>query len=280
MRKYYPLLFLSLFLACSREEPKQSANQENTDIPKQIEVPGFQSILDSAKVIGTILIYDDSKNTYYANDLQQIFKGHLPASTFKIPNSLIALELGIVSDDSTLFKWDGQKRRSKTWEQDLIFREAFQLSCVPCYQEVARKIGAARMNKYLTDFNYGDIEVDSSNIDMFWLEGNSRISPFQQIDFLKRFYEDGLPITNRTQQIMKRIMKIEDNIAYKLSGKTGWSTSKEQDNGWFVGYLESEAGIFYFATNISPTAELDMKYFPAIRKEVTYAAFRQLDIIP
>ena len=71
--------------------------------------------------------------------------GHLPASTFKIPNSIIALETGLIEDDSTLIKWDGDERRLPAWEQDLVFRDAFHYSCVPCYQEIARKIGEKRM---------------------------------------------------------------------------------------------------------------------------------------
>ncbi|MCL4151410.1 UNVERIFIED_CONTAM: hypothetical protein GTU68_003816 [Idotea baltica] len=191
---------------------------------------------------------------------------------------MIALETGVVENDSTLFKWNGEQRRLKNWEQDLIFTDAFHFSCVPCYQEVARKIGTQRMTEYLEKLDYGNMKVDSTNIDLFWLEGASRIDQFQQIDFLKRFYQSNLPISERTQQIMKRILVIEEGDAYKLSGKTGWSISNGNNNGWFVGYMEYKNNTYFFATNVAPKAQFDMSRFPMIRKEVTFKAFEHLKI--
>ena len=90
-----------------------------------------------------------NEDVYYSNDFKWANAGRLPASTFKIPNSIIALETGVVENDSTLFEWDGIERSIKNWNQDLLFREAFHFSCVPCYQKVAREISEKRMNVYL-----------------------------------------------------------------------------------------------------------------------------------
>lgn len=225
------------------------------------------------------MIYDLEKETYYSNDFKWTKIGNLPASTFKITNSIIALETGVVKDDSTLFKWDGKKRWLKSWEQDLIFKDAFHFSCVPCYQDVARRIGANRMNEYLDKLDYGNMIVDSSNIDIFWLEGDSRITQFQQINFLKRFFESKLPISKRTEKRMKKLMVIEENKNYKLSGKTGWSVRNGNNNGWFVGYIEIESKIYFFATNLSPKESFNMEMFSMIRKEITLKAFKKLNII-
>lgn len=238
----------------------------------------FQSILDSAQVNGSILVYDSRKNIYYSNDFERCSQGHLPASTFKIPNSIIALETGVVESDSTLFQWDGEKRRLAIWEQDLIFRDAFHRSCVPCYQEIARKIGFSRMQEYLSKLDYGEMVVDSATIDLFWLEGDSKISPFQQIDFLQRFYNSELPISSRTEDIMKKLMVIEENEGYRLSGKTGWSIRNGNNNGWFVGYLEKGPDVYIFATNIDPSTEFNMDLFPMIRKDITLTALFRLPI--
>jgi beta-lactamase class D len=162
------------------------------------------------------------QDTYYSNDFTWSKSGKLPASTYKIPHSMIALESGVIENDSTFLKWNGEERSLTIWEQDLLFREAFHFSCVPCYQVIARKIGVATMTEYLTKLDYGDIKVDSTNIDQFWLQGESRISPFEQIDFLKRFYLSELPISDRTESIMKRMMVMEETDSYTLSGKTGW----------------------------------------------------------
>lgn len=166
----------------------------------------------------------------------------------------------------------------KSWEQDLIFQKAFHYSCVPCYQEVARKIGAQRMLDYLNQLEYGNMQVDSSNMDLFWLEGASRISPFQQIDFLKRFEQSELPISERTETIVKRMMVIEATKGYVLRGKTGWSISAGKNNGWFVGYIETQGQAYFFASNVSPNPSFDMELFPMIRKEVTFKALEQMGV--
>ena len=216
---------------------------------------------------------------YYSNDFGWCNQGHLPASTFKIPNSIIALETGVVANDSTLFKWNGEKRSMAIWEQDLIFKDAFRLSCVPCYQDVARRIGVDRMNTYLKKLNYGHMVVDSTNIDLFWLEGKSTINQMEQIDFLTRLYNSQLPIQARTEQIIKRMMVIEENPKFKLSGKTGWSIRNGNNNGWFVGFLETKSKAYFFATNIEPEEAFNMDMFAKIRTEITMQALKGLQII-
>lgn len=187
MRTYFIGLLALLYLSCTCRKIS-SDKIENKVTEREIVIAEFQSILDDTYLEGSILIYDPEHDSYYSNNFEWAKSGKLPASTFKITNSIIALETGTVENDSALFKWNGEKRSLKNWEQDLILRDAFHFSCVPCYQEVAKKIGAKKMRNYLDKLKYGDIVVDSTNIDKFWLEGESTISQFQQIDFLKRIY--------------------------------------------------------------------------------------------
>lgn len=272
-------LFLLIFVCCKQSNQHEKNNHKKEIHPINIVESQFQKILDSAELNGAILVYDTQENKYYSNNFKRAQKGYLPASTFKIPNSIIALETGIVENDSVVFKWDGKKRRLKVWEQDMTFREAFQFSCVPCYQEIARKVGAERMNGYLNKLDYKKMDVDSTNIDMFWLEGTSSINQFQQIDFLKRFYKNKLPISTETTRLMKKIFFIKKNELYSLSGKTGWSISNDTNNGWFVGYIERQNNVYFFATNVTPKKSFNMKLFPKSRKEVTFKALKSLNII-
>ncbi len=230
-------------------------------------------------VDGAILIYDLKQNTYYSNDFEWTKKGKLPASTFKIPNSIIALETGVVEHDSTIFRWNREERAMSIWEQDLVFSDAFHFSCVPCYQEVAREIGAERMLSYLDKLNYGDIKVDSSSIDIFWLMGESKINQLEQIDFLKRFYLSELPVSHRTTMLMRELMVLEKTEEYIISGKTGWSIRNGNNNGWFVGYIELPEKTYFFATNVEPKEQFDMSMFSMIRRDVSYKAFEMMNII-
>ena len=180
------ILILAIFtLSCH--------SPENVKINK-IEKPEFGIILDSFKIEGSILIFDNNDSTYYSNNFDWAKEGYLPASTFKIPNSIIAIETGIIENDTTIIKWNGEKRRLKIWEKDLTFKEAFQVSCVPCYQEIAEKIGLERMKYYLNKFEYKEMIFDSLTLNKFWLEGNSKISQLGQIEFLRRFYFSKLPV--------------------------------------------------------------------------------------
>jgi beta-lactamase class D len=245
----------------------------------QIQSQELQNIIDSSNVSGSILIFNLQTNTYYSNDFEWANAGHLPASTFKVPNSIIALETGVVENDSTIFKWDGEQRRLPIWDQDLTFREAFHYSCVPCYQEIARKVGVSRMKEFISRFDYGKMIIDTNSIDVFWLEGDSKVTQFEQIDFLKKFYLNELNLSERTNGIMRRLMIIETNEKYTLSGKTGWSIRNDNNNGWFVGYLEKEDEVYFFAVNIIPNQEFNMKMFAMIRKEIAMKAFEFIGII-
>jgi len=279
MKIYFILLLAICFSFCTKNSKKPVYQQAAPPTETLIDKPSFQSIIDTADVIGAILIYDLQKNTYYANDFEWSKKGNLPASTFKIANSIIGLETGVIESDSTIFKWDGEEKWLKNWEQDLVLKDAFHFSCVPCYQEVARNIGTKRMNQYVKKLAYGDLKIDSTNIDQFWLEGASRISQMQQIDFLKRFYTSKLPISARTEGIMKNIMVMEATDQYKLSGKTGLSNENKHYNGWFVGYVELKTNTYIFATNISPKKEVDFDSFIKKRLDITFKALEQMKVI-
>ncbi|MDO1512267.1 class D beta-lactamase [Maribacter confluentis] len=271
-------VFLILFISCKENKGTNTLNKEQA-VNKHIIKPEFQSIIDSSDVKGSILIYDLNKDIYYSNDFEWANNGNLPASTFKIANSIIGLETGVIENDSVIFKWDGEKKWLKNWEQDLILRDAFQFSCVHCYQEVARKIGSKRMNDYVSKLNYGNLEIDSTNIDKFWLEGESRISQKQQIEFLKRFYNFELPISKRTERIMRNIMLIEETDQYILSGKSGLSNNNGEYNGWFVGFVELKNNTYLFATNLEPKNEFDFDSFIKKRLDLTLLGLRKLNVL-
>ncbi len=271
-------IFILLIFLWSCTEKKNSEQQANTN-DSYVTKTTFQTILDTANVHGAILIYDSKNDKYYSNDFEEARSGYVPASTFKIPNSIIGLENGIIENEETVFKWDGNERALSIWEKDLTLKEAFQASCVPCYQELADKIGVERMNEHLEKLNFGKMDVHPENLNTFWLIGDSRINPFEQIDFLIRFYNSQLPISTSTTKIVKNIMKMESGDDYSLSGKTGWAIRDGLNTGWFVGYVERDENVYYFATKIRPNEGFDMSKFTSMRKTVTKLALKEMGII-
>lgn len=268
------LIFLLFFLT-SGSFATQNASEKKQN---RISSPTLQSIFDNAGVVGAILIYDLSKNTYYSNDFDWAKTGQLPASTFKIPNTIIGLETGVIKDETSIFEWDGKPKRFKNWEQDLTLEDAFHYSCVPCYQRVARQVGTEQMNALLSKLSFGTMNFNDSNLDTFWLMGESRINQFEQVAFLLNLYNRALPISNRTHDIVNRMMVIEKADTYQISGKTGWSVDGDINNGWFVGYLIKNGKPYFFANNIEPTVNFDMRGFSSIRKQITFDALRALEI--
>lgn len=271
------LLLALLFVSCESSTAKAPLTKvEDDPAPEAVEKAVFQIFFDTLKIKGAVLVFDELANTYYSNDFDWANTGQLPASTFKIPNTIIALESGVADNPDHLFKWDGTDRWLDAWEQDLTLKEAFAVSCVPCYQEVARAVGADKMQEELDRLSYSGMVFDSANVDGFWLGGDSRITPQEQIDFLRRIYQEELPIRPTTQRAIRDIMIREKTDEYTLSGKTGWSIDGDKNNGWFVGFLERESRTYYFATNVEPGPGFNMDEFPAIRVKVTQLALAQL----
>jgi len=276
MRILNIILIAFLLHSCiGNKNPKKEKKVKVSE--NKIVKPEFQSIIDSSNVNCSILIYDLKNDLFYSNNFDWAKTGRLPASTFKIVNSIIALETKVVENDSTLFSWNGEKRDYKDWEQDLILSDAFKYSCVPCYQEITKGIGEKRMNEYLEKLNYKEMKVNSNNLDKFWLEGDSKINQFQQIEFIKRFFKSEIGISKRTEDIMKKIFFIEKYGKYNLNGKTGLSIRNGNYNGWFVGYIESEDNNYFFATNIEPKDNLNKKLFPKLRKKITIEALNTME---
>lgn len=239
----------------------------------------WKAYFDKEEVKGTFLLYDLKKDQYLVYNQKLSKQGFLPASTFKIFNTLVGLETGVV-DTNVMIHWDGVRRWNADWNRDMKLKTAFQLSCVPCYQQIARKIGATRMKEWLDKAHFGKMEVQESNIDTFWLTGDSRISPFEQVDFLKRLYKNELPFSQSTVENFKNIMIAERGTDYVLRAKTGWAVDGKQNIGWYVGYIEKEENVYFFALNFQKKVrKKGSGNFGPARKGITEKILKDLGIL-
>jgi beta-lactamase class D len=201
---------------------------------------------------GTFVGYKTDDYLIVASDTDRSGQAFLPASTYKIPNSLIALETGVVQDpDRDVFKWDGVKRGIEAWNQDHTLRSAIAASAVPVYQEIARRIGPERMQKYLDLFEYGNRNI-GGGIDQFWLTGELRIDPVQQIDFVDRLRRGVLPISKRSQDVVRDILPVTNAGDAVIRAKTGLLGAElgKPSLGWVVGWAEKGSAQTVFALNL------------------------------
>lgn len=199
-----------------------------------------------------------------------------PASTFKILNTLIALDSGVI-DEKEIIRWDGKDRGVEAWNRDHTLETAFRASCVWFYQELARRIGTDRYKKILAQVRYGTADPGPS-LKTFWLEGDLKISARSQVDFLKRLYRKELPFRESSYETLARIMILEEKPTHTLRGKTGWvgfDGMVSPQIGWFVGYVENGKETWFFATNIDITEPQDARQ----RQEITGEVLRQKGIL-
>ncbi|HMC99908.1 MAG TPA: class D beta-lactamase [Ferruginibacter sp.] len=214
----------------------------------------------------------DGSVTVYNLDLYR--KRFSPASTFKIVNSLIGMETNKITSEKMVIKWDGVKRTPETWNKDMDMTEAFKVSCVPYYQEVARRVGKDSMQFWIDSIGYGNKDI-SGPIDSFWLNGHLKISPDEQLGLMKRLYFDQLPFRKSSQQIVRDVMLQENNTNYQLSYKTGWGFDEQHnDIGWVTGWIEENKHVYFFVTFIKATKPgTDIN---AVRLNITNGILKQL----
>lgn len=237
---------------------------------------------------GGFSVYSYKSDRYVQYNIEYCKKRLSPCSTFKIPNSLIGLETGVVPDSGFVIKYDSllhpkdaallNTEPFKFWFQDLSLKMAFKYSCVWYYQELARRIGPDRMAKYVNLLDYGNKDI-SSGEDTFWLCGSMHISINEQIEFLKKLYMHRLNgFSEKSINTVKGIMLYESTPQYILYGKTGTGDCFEgKFLAWYVGFVETDAGASIFAMNIIVDSFDDLKN--NFRIELTKNVLRKLKII-
>lgn len=200
-------------------------------------------------VNGTLVISALRADQSYVHNPQRAAERLPVASTFKIFNSLIALEEKVVNDKGTVLHWDGKQREIADWNHDQTLASAFKVSCVWCYQQMAARIGADKYRQYLHQASYGELREPFDNT-RFWLDGSLQVSAQEQIRFLKQVYQRQLPFSAHSYDTLRQIMLAEQTASYRLYAKTGWASSVSPQVGWYVGYVETGKEVWFFATNI------------------------------
>lgn len=284
MQRHYLVAFFltSYFLtACASY---QTTPDLGGVLPKgrEVDLSEFFSGIDPQDA--TFVVYNPASGKVVRHNTWRARQRFIPASTFKIPNSLIALETGVAKGQDHLIPWDNKKPAegfwSPEWSRDHTLRSAMQYSVVWYYQALAREIGAERMQLYLNQFDYGNHSI-GGGLDRFWLRGNLRISPDEQVNFLVRMYRGELGVSEVTTKTVKDILLLEENSTYKLSGKTGTAnTSPGRELAWLVGYVERDGEVWFYALNMEGEQVWDLWGKSTARVDLVRDMLRKLDVLP
>lgn len=241
-----------------------------------VERSDWETLFEDAKVTGTIAVVDERRGLSLVYNPDRAHRRFIPASTFKVPHLLFALDAGIAKDEFQTFHWDGVSRRFPHWNRDQTLRSSISGSVVWVYQDFARRLGEKKERRYLRKIGYGNRDV-SGGIDRFWLDGGLRISALEQIGFLQKLYRNALPFKVEHQRLVRDLMVIEAGRSHILRGKTGWAFDVDPQIGWFIGWVERPEGAVFFAM----TMEMPNGADDAPKREaIVRAALRSIDAMP
>jgi beta-lactamase class D len=219
-------------------------------------VPELKKHFDAQGVVGTFVLFDLTGDRMQVYDEARAKKRYAPASTFKIANALIGLDMGAVKDIDEVLPYGGKPQLFKHWERDMSLRDGMKVSSVPVYQELARRIGLARMEKAVKALDYGNAAI-GDRIDRFWLGGPLEISAIEQTRFLARLTRGELPVKAEAMRSVKEMILQERTEAREVYYKTGWLFHHQRRLGWLVGWVVKDGRTYVFALNIDPASDQD-----------------------
>jgi len=238
----------------------------------------FEGIFEGDSL--TVYIRDDKNSTNHIYNQRRADRRTVSYSTFKIPNSVIALETGAVDSLAELFRFDAERhsspvRKDPKYNRDQTLETAFKNSVVWTYQEIAKRVGRERYKYYLEEFDYGNRDA-SGDIENFWL-ARLAISAAEQVTFLSRFYSNEFKLKKTTRDTVRNFMLLEDTDSYRLYGKTGTGRPDgEKWSGWLVGFIETKGNVYFFAINADAESyrKLKLRRMQILRKSFNHIGVR------
>ncbi|ESY71030.1 MULTISPECIES: class D beta-lactamase [Mesorhizobium] len=193
-----------------------------------------------------------------------------PASTFKVPLSLIGYDAGILSDEHTP-AWDykpefkAAKRDQKTvdpviWERDSIIWYS---------REITRRLGSEKFAGYVSKLGYGNSDVSGNpgkddGLTYSWVNSSLKITPVEQVDFLRKLLARQLPVSAKAYDMTAAIIPTFQAGGWTVQGKTGSTRlggdadKDKRSLGWFVGWAKKDGRQIVFARLVVDATRTDM----------------------
>ena len=267
MRAVLPVVLLLALMALGACRPSSEPVEAPADTLAvapllDADLGKIAAVFDS--VPGAFVVVDTSReDTLFYGD---VHVRSLPASTYKIPHTLLALTLG--RDTSAAFAYDAGRDPQQPWwpddwAEDQTLASAFRRSAVWAYQDLARQIGRDTAQAWLDSLAYGNHTL-GPNVDRYWLDGSLQISPAEQVRFLDRLFAHELPATPSQHDALIRLMRLRTGPDWTIYGKTGTSGPEVNERvSWLVGAVRvgttADTGgfVYPFALRIRPRESRD-----------------------
>ena len=212
-----------------------------------------------------VVIFDEQRQNAWRSDAGLCATPLSPASTFKIPHALVALETGVITTN-TVEKWDGTRHpQQPLWNRDHTVLSAMKPSVLWFFQRIAPRIGASRMHAWLDRLHYGNADT-SGDVTRYWVNGVLRVSPEQQVAFLRQFYAQTLPVRVEYQRAVTDALEQKPGTQQNargvhslagtwpanaaLNAKTGATTTEGEGVSWLVGALTVGGARYVFASAV------------------------------
>ncbi|MEV0201253.1 class D beta-lactamase [Nonomuraea sp. NPDC050691] len=235
----------------------------------------LRAVFDAAKVRGTFALLDVSSRKVTVVDRGRAEKPMVPASSFKVPHALVALQTGVVKNPDEVIPWDGTPQPFPEWEKDMSMREAVRVSNAAAFQVIARRIGLQRERQWLHRLNYGNRQTGTV-VDRFWLDGPLKISAVEQTRFMERLAALRLPASREHQRTVHELIKQEEKDGYVLYAKSGWQNAPGPGTGWWTGWVDRGGRVYTFALNMDIAKDGDAAKRATLARELLH----RLNVLP
>ncbi len=199
---------------------------------------------------GSFVLYDAANDSWQIYNETQAATRHSPLSTYKIYSALLALESGIISPSQSYLPWDGQERQYPAWNTGQTLGTAMEHSATWYFQALDQQAGHEAVREYIKEIGYGNQKI-GNDLSTYWGDSTLKISPVEQVELLQKFYHNAFGFSPENIEAVKRSICLSVTEQGTMYGKT--ETAEENGKnvfGWFIGYLEKEGHVYFFATDI------------------------------
>ncbi len=247
--------FLMVTVLLTSLAPLLSANAAKDDYygwdtsHKNINVIDLSSCFQGYE--GSFVLYNMAQDTWNIYDMDRAALRVSPDSTYKIYDALIGLEAGVITPEASTMEWNRELYPFQEWNADQTLQSAMSASVNWYFQEIDKQLGTSAIDRYLREIRYGN-ENTKGGLSSYWMESSLKISPIEQVELLRKLYENNLGFGIQNVNAVKDSILLSSSEAGNLYGKTGTGCIDGKDvNGWFVGYVEAPDNTWFFAANIA-----------------------------